>query len=141
MAHKPGWHASFVGRVTLPIPWLWVHATSELQHFKDMLRHLIIRQLLLTQQTTKSSSNNESVMDKKTESVELAMCTMFYMVKEDLPLAKYEFLIEFQKLQGISKLQELKMADNASYESRPAADYFLTAISDVIEEDLKVRCY
>ena len=115
------WHASFAGKVTLPIPWLWVHATSELQHFKDMLKHFI-RELLLTQQTTKY----ESVMDKKPESVKLAM----HIVKEDLPFAKYESLIEFKKL------QELKMADNVSYGSRSAADDFLTAISDVIDEGL-----
>ena len=87
----------FCRRVTLPVPWLWVCATSELP---TLQRHV----KALDDQRAAADSTNckffkqqyESVIDKKTDSVELAICNVFYMAKEDLSLAKYESLIEFR---------------------------------------------
>ena len=66
----------------------------------------------------------EGIMDKKCESVKLAMSTVYFMAKEDLPLSNYESLIDFQRLQGVQKLQELSMSGNASYDTRKSAEEF-----------------
>ena len=64
------------------------------------------------------------------------MSTVYYMAKEDLPLSKYESMIEFQKYQGVTKLQELNMAQRANYESKTAAEGFLTSFCESIRDDL-----
>lgn len=69
-------------------------------------------------------------------SVTAAMTTVFWMAKEDIPIKKYQSLMQMQKLQGCESLSKLQVSQNATYLSRSSGEEFQACIADQIHSQI-----
>lgn len=89
------------------------------------------------------SANFEAAVSKafseEDEAMIKAMKVVYWLASENLPLAKYESLMQLLKDLGVPKIACLKVSERVDYESYYAANEILTAISSQIDEDLNEK--
>ncbi|XP_052085604.1 zinc finger protein 862-like [Mytilus californianus] len=85
------------------------------------------------QEFTKSCNKLNSAED---EAVILAMMAVYWLASEDLPLNKYESMINFLKKIGVTKLENLKVNERTNYESYYSATEILDVIDSEIESEI-----
>ena len=61
---------------------------------------------------------------------------MYFLCKENLPLAKFKPLMDFLKLLKVPNIELLQISDTINYTSHSSADDFLKAISSVIDDNI-----
>lgn len=67
----------------------------------------------------------------------VALRSVYWLVKENIPLSKFHSFIAFQKGVGVEDLAALTVSPGVSYVSDYAAHEFLKALSETIESDTK----
>lgn len=78
----------------------------------------------------------KKLFSNEDEAVMIAMMAVYWLASEDLPLNKYESMIQFLKNVGESKLENLRVNDHVHYESYYSAKEILIAINDEIEAEI-----
>ena len=76
----------------------------------------------------------KKMFSQKEHAVVVALKSVLWMARENIPLSKFSSFIQFQRSVGVD-LSALAVSPGVSYESDYSVHEFLQALSDVIEED------
>ena len=76
---------------------------------------------------------------QKDDALLYAMRTAYYTAVENIPICKYPSLLKLQRQNGCQSLCDLKMGENATYESRYTEDELLDACVEVIQTSISKK--
>ena len=93
-------------------------------HFRSVQAETLQKDFV--QASAAADEKNRSGAD---EAVLAALRTVHFMATEDIPIAKYTRLMEFQKLQKAGAIDQLSVGGNATYLSRSAGMEFQEAVA------------